>query len=254
MARQVAPPPLLEVCIDSIAGAIAAEQGGAQRVELCANLLEGGTTPSPGTLATTLDRIDLDVFVLVRPRGGDFLYSDLECEVMSRDIEAVKAAGASGVVIGVLDAEGRIDIERSRALIAVARPMQVTFHRAFDMTRDPFEALEALVDLGVERVLTSGQKDSAGDSIELLADLIRRASDRIIVMPGGGVDEDNIRAVVEGTGAREVHFAARVRTPSRMTFKNPDCGMGSGEPLDEFEHWETDLERVRRFAAAVAGG
>jgi len=252
MGGPVSPPPLLEVCVDSVAGVLAAKQGGAQRVELCANLLEGGTTPSPGTLAAALARAEIDVFVLVRPRGGDFLYTDLECEVMARDIEAVKTAGAGGVVIGALDAAGQIDAERTGQLIAAARPLQVTFHRAFDMTRDPLEALEQLVELGVDRVLTSGQKDSAADSIELLAQLVQRAGDRIIVMPGGGIDEDNIGAVVGGTGAREVHFAARVRTPSRMEFRNPDCGMGSGEPLDEFEHWETDLERVRRFAAAVA--
>ena len=250
MPPAVTPPPLLEVCIDSVAGAIAAERAGAQRVELCANLLEGGTTPSPGALAATLESVSFDVFVLVRPRGGDFLYTDLEFDVMDRDIVAIKEAGAGGVVVGILDADGRIDVERCRALIATARPMQVTFHRAFDMTRDPLEALEQLVELGVDRVLTSGQKETASDSLELLTELVSRAGDRITVMPGG-LDEGNIRTVAETTRARELHFAARVRTQSQMTFRNHDCGMGSGEPLDEFEHWETDLERVRRFVAAV---
>lgn len=243
--------PLIEVCVDSVAGVLAAERGGAHRAELCADLLEGGTTPSPGMLATALERSDLDICVLVRPRGGDFLYTDLEFETMTRDIEAVKTAGAAGVVLGTLDRHGDIDIERTRDLVARARPMQVTFHRAFDMTRDPHAALETLVELGVDRILTSGQRESASDGLELLTELVARAGDRIVVMPGG-LNETNIRQVAETTGARELHFAARSRVQSGMEYRNRDCGMGSGEPLDEFEHWETDVDLVRRFAAALS--
>ncbi len=248
----MSPSPIVEVCVDSVAGALAAERAGANRVELCANLLEGGTTPSPGAIALARRDLQIGLMVIVRPRGGDFLYTDVEEEVMRRDIEAAGAAGADGVVLGMLHDDGRIDLDRTRRLIECARPMQVTFHRAFDMSRDPRESLDQLIELGVDRVLTSGQRATVPEGLELLTELVQRAGGRISVMPGGGgVDHTNVAEIIAKTGASEIHFAARERLQSGMQFRNPDCGMGSGTPLSEFEHWETDEQSVRRSVEAL---
>jgi copper homeostasis protein len=243
--------PLLEVCIDSVEGCIAAHDGGADRVELCANLVEGGTTPSAGLLAAARDASAIPIMAMIRPRGGDFLYSKHELAAMRVDVTGAKSAGAHGVVLGILRADGTVDVERVRELADLARPMQVTFHRAFDMTRDLDEALEALIELGIDRVLTSGGEANVIEGLERITALVRAAGDRIAVMPGGGVREDNIRRVIDATGAREVHFTAFSRRPSPMSFRNPRCSMGSSAATSEYEHSFTDVERVRRFAAAV---
>ncbi|MCC7306747.1 MAG: copper homeostasis protein CutC, partial [Acidobacteria bacterium] len=164
--------PLLEVCVDSVESAFAAEKGGADRVELCDNLVEGGTTPSAGSIEAARERLSIKLHVIVRPRGGDFLYSDIELDVMKRDILTAKDLGADGVVIGVLNADGTIDREHTRELVEIARPMSVTFHRAFDMTREPFEAMETLIDLGIDRILTSGQEPGAEKGVELIRELV----------------------------------------------------------------------------------
>ena len=183
---------IFEICVDSVAGVRAAKAAGADRVELCADLLEGGITPSRGMIrqARTIEGIGLHV--MIRPRGGDFLFDDDEFAAMRSDIETAKAEGADGVVIGLLSATGEIDIARTRELIALARPLSVTFHRAFDMTPEPFEALEALIELGVDRVLTSGQEASVLEGLPLIVELIERAGDRIVIMPGGGITARNI--------------------------------------------------------------
>jgi copper homeostasis protein len=243
--------PRLEVCVDSVEGCVAARAGGADRVELCANLVEGGTTPSLGLLSTARDAADIPVMAMIRPRGGDFLYSSLELDVMRRDIVRAKEAGARGIVLGVLRADGTIDVERTRELTDLARPMEVTFHRAFDMTRDAFEALDALIELGIDRVLTSGQARTVIDGLERITVLVRAAGDRMVVMPGGGLREENIRRVIETTGARDVHFTARSRVESGMSFRNPNCEMGSSDGSEEYQRLVTDAERVRRFVAAV---
>ena len=244
---------IIEVCVDSVEGAMRAASAGANRVELCANLLEGGTTPSRGALELCCSTLSIGVAVLVRARGGDFVYSDVEHEITLRDIDAAKAAGAAAVVVGALHPDGTIDVDRTREWVDRARPMQVTFHRAFDMTRDPFEALETLLQLGVDRVLTSGQRDAVPDGIPLLTDLVRRAGDELIVMPGGGgVDPDNVRQIVDATGAREVHFAALGVVESTMQHRNPNCTMGAGTPLGEYQRWDTDQDRVRRCIEAIS--
>lgn len=243
--------PWLEVCVDSVEGCLAAHAGGADRVELCASLVEGGTTPSSGMLAAAFRAVPLPIMVMIRPRGGDFLYSSHELEAMKLDIAAAKSSGAHGVVLGLLRSDGTIDEERTRTLIVLSRPLEVTFHRAFDMTRDPFEALEVLVRLGVERVLTSGQEKSAVECLSRIAELIRASAGRIAVMPGGGVNEDNIRRVLDTTGAREVHISARMKASSAMQFRNPHCTMSSSSPSGEYEHSVTDVERVRRCVAAL---
>ena len=183
------PNPIFEVCVDSVDSAVAAEQGGATRVELCATLLEGGLPPSAGTIAITRAQVSIGLQVMIRPRGGDFLYSDTEFASMKHDIELAKQLGANGVVFGFLTAAGNIDSDRTRVLLDHAKPMNVTFHRAFDMTRDPIAALETLIELGINRVLTSGQEVSALEGAELVHDLLVHANDKIIVMPGGGITD-----------------------------------------------------------------
>lgn len=246
------PRPVVEICVESAAGAIAARHAGAERVELCADLLEGGITPSVGTIEVVRAQTDGGLFVMIRPRGGDFCYSKTELEVMARDIDAAKAAGADGIVLGLLRPNGTIDVERTAALAARARPMQVTFHRAFDMTRDPLQAFDDLLEIGVDRLLTSGQCDSVADGVELVRTLVARAGDRLIVMPGAGLDESNVGEVVARTGAREVHFAALRTQASPMTYRNPHCTMGAPIARGEYERCETDPQRVMGFLAALS--
>jgi copper homeostasis protein len=242
---------VMEVCIDSVEAAVAAQQGGAQRVELCANLLEGGTTPSAGSILLARQKIDIDLNVIIRPRGGDFCYSGAEFEVMKVDVETAKRLGANGVVIGILKEDGSVDRERTAELVGLARPMSVTFHRAFDMARDPYQALETLVELGVDRILTSGQQVSVLEGLDVIAELVRRAGKRIIIMPGGGITERNIRKILEVSGAQEVHFVASKSVESRMRYRNPDCFMGGELRPPEFSLSVTDPERVRAFRNQV---
>ncbi len=244
---------VLEVCIDSVEAAVEAQQGGAHRVELCADLLEGGTTPSAGTIQLARRSVDIDVNVIIRPRGGDFCYTPVEFEVMKLDIETAKAAGANGVVIGILNEDGSVDKERTRKLVDLARPMSVTFHRAFDMARDPYEALETLIELGVNRVLTSGQESSVLDGLEMITELVDRASDRIIIMPGGGVTERNFKKIVETSGVKEIHFVAPATRESPMAYRNPNCFMGGELRPPEFSLTVTDPERVSAFVRAAQG-
>jgi len=242
-----------EVCVESVEAAQAAQTGGAHRVELCADLLEGGITPSAGTIVLARERLNIRLHVIIRPRGGDFCYTEAEYAVMLRDVETAKALGADGVVIGVLQPDGAIDTARTGALIAAARPMRVTFHRAFDVTRDPFEALETLIALGVERVLTSGQEASALEGADLIAELVRRAGERIIVMPGGGIRAGNVAKILAATGAHEIHFTAGASAESRMTFRNPRVTMGGALRPPEYEIAGTDAGRVAALIAASKG-
>ena len=242
---------LLEVCVDSADGCVAALEGGADRVELCANLVEGGTTPSLGALRAASRAARIPIMAMIRPRGGDFVYSKLELEEMRFDIAAAKRSGARGVVLGVLRTDGTIDAETTRALVELARPMEVTFHRAFDMTRDLDEALETLIEIGIDRVLTSGGEANVIDGLERITELVRVAGERIAVMPGGGVREENIRRVIDTTGAREIHFSARSNVSSSMTYRNPRVAMGSSATEREYERSFTDPDRVRKLVAAL---
>jgi len=244
-------PLVLEICIDSVESAIASQQGGADRVELCDNLLEGGTTPSAGTIALARKNIDIDLNVIIRPRGGDFLYSDVEFQVMEYDVEQAKQLGANGVVIGILNQDGSVDVERTRTLVELARPLSVTFHRAFDVSRDPFEALEALVNLGIDRVLTTGQESSALEGLDLITDLVQTAADRIIIMPGGGT-ERSVQKVVAQTGVKEFHLLGTRSVDSPMRHRNPRVFMGGELRPPEFTRLVTDANRVRAFRQAVS--
>jgi copper homeostasis protein len=244
---------VLEICIDSVESAIAAQQGGANRVELCDNLLEGGTTPSAGTIALARQNIGIDLNVIIRPRGGDFCYTDLEFEVMRYDIEQAKRLGANGVVIGLLNPDGSVDVARTAALVELARPLSVTFHRAFDMSRDPHEVLETLISLGIDRVLTTGQESSALEGLDLITELVRQAADRIIIMPGlsGANSERNVQKIVTQSGAKEIHTTASSVLDSQMTYRNLRSFMGGELRPPEFSRMVTDSKRVRDFVRAI---
>jgi copper homeostasis protein len=245
------PEPLIEICVEGVDGLVAAQEGGADRVELCASLVEGGITPSAGTVREAARRARVPFNVIIRPRGGDFLYSEAEFASMLDDVGAMRALGAAGVVIGCLTPDGEIDEARTRALVAAARPLGVTFHRAFDMTRDPAAALEALIRCGVDRVLTSGQRADAVDGIALLARLQQQAAGRIVIMACGALSPGTIGRVRRETGVTEMHFSAPVTTPSEMRFRNPALAMGGDDPDREYRHERTDSARVAATIAAA---
>jgi copper homeostasis protein len=245
--------PLIEICIDSVAGVRAAATAGAARVELCAALLEGGLTPSAGMMrqAVAAAAGRLKVHAIIRPRGGDFLYSDDEYAVMNEDIATAKQAGVAGVVIGLLDAEGRVDETRTAALIAAARPLSVTFHRAFDVSRDPFASLEALIRVKVDRLLTSGQAPGVIEGAPLIRELIASAAGRILVMPGGDISARNAARVAAETGAAEFHFAAFASAPSPMRWRNDAVFMGGALRPPEYERSVTTAEAISAVAEAL---
>jgi copper homeostasis protein len=240
-----------EVCVDSIESALAAEEGGADRVELCSDLLEGGLTPSYGMLKAARAVVGIKVMAMVRPRGGDFCYSDAEFRVMHHDVGMAKDLGADGIVLGLLTPDGTVDAGRTEQLIALARPLPVTFHRAYDMTRNPFDALNTLIALGVDRVLTSGQEPTVWDGVDLIAELVRRAGPTIIVMPGGGITDRNIGRIVQATGVTEVHFGCGAPAEGRMTFRNPRVFMGGTLRPPEYTLEIARADDVARFIAAA---
>jgi copper homeostasis protein len=235
----------LEICIDSVASALVAEQGGAQRVELCDYLAGGGTTPSAGMIAVVRKSIEIGLHVLIRPRRGDFLYSAAEIEIMKRDIQVCRDLGADGVVIGALTKDGNIDTAITQELIEEAGPLSITFHRAFDLTPDPIRALDDLLQLQVHRLLTSGQQETALQGAGLIRELNERAAGKLIVMPGGGVTPANVHELVSRTGVREVHASVRRSVESGMTFRKDYPPMSSNRVLSEFEQLVADVEQVR---------
>lgn len=236
---------LVEACVDSVESAVAAQAGGADRVELCSALIEGGLTPSAGAIEETRRRLTIGLHVMIRPRGADFCYSDAEIDVMRRDVDLAKSLGADGIVLGLLTPDGDVDVARARPLVERARPLTVTFHRAFDMTRDPVAALEAIIDLGVDRLLSSGQEATALEGVEVLRALVEQAGDRLVVMPGGGVTERTIARVLQGSGAREIHVTGTRQADSAMRFRNPNCFMGGELRPAEFLTTVTDPSRIR---------
>ena len=236
---------LLEIAANSPASALAAQDGGADRVELCAALELGGLTPSHGQMARTRDRVRVPIHVLIRPRAGDFVYGDAELEVMRRDVEACVALGCDGIVIGALDADGGVDTVRCRELVAAAATLGVTFHRAFDLSADPARALEQVIALGCERVLTSGGSRTALLGAGAIRDIVARAAGRIAIMAGAGIDAANISEIRARTGAREFHASARRSLPSRSRHAaDASLGMSAGE-------LRTDASQVRALAAAL---
>lgn len=210
----------LEVIGFTIESCLIAQAAGAHRIELCDNPSEGGTTPSYGFIKTARENLLIELYPIIRPRGGDFLYSEIEFEVMKADIQICKNLGCDGVVIGMLNADGTVDKQRCKQLVDIVQPMGVSFHRAFDRTNDPFKALEDIISIGCERILTSGQKSVATDGAALLNELVKQANGRIIIMPGSGVRSDNIETLVKKTNAIEFHTSARTYTDSKMEFIN----------------------------------
>uniref|UniRef100_A0A8C4EMM1 Copper homeostasis protein cutC homolog n=1 Tax=Dicentrarchus labrax TaxID=13489 RepID=A0A8C4EMM1_DICLA len=240
---------LMEVCVDSVESAVNAERGGAGRLELCSSLLEGGLTPSLGLLQVVKQYVKIPIYAMIRPRGGDFLYSDQEVEVMRKDIELMKSHGADGLVLGALTEDGRVDAELCMELLAAARPLPVTFHRAFDMVHDPAVALETLVSLGFQRVLTSGCDSTALEGLPLIKRLIDQAKGRISIMPGGGITERNLQRILEGSGAQEFHCSARSGKDSAMKFRNTCVMMGAAFSAPEYGLKVADVSKVRTLNA-----
>jgi copper homeostasis protein len=234
----------LEICVDSVESAINAQIAGADRVELCGNLLEGGTTPGYGSIISARNNLDIGLHVIIRPRGGDFLYSDLELDIMRRDIEMCGEAGADGVVLGILHPGGTIDVDRTAKLIEFANPMQVTFHRAFDMCNDPVSGLEDVIASGVTRLLTSGQKNRAQDGMELIRELVIQAGERLIIMPGGGIDETNVALIASVTRVKEIHLTGRKTIDSGMIFRRQGLNMGGVQGIPEFSRKVADVEKI----------
>lgn len=235
----------LEIVVYNIESALKAQEGGADRIELCDNPGEGGTTPSYGVIEAVRQHVSMDVFVMIRPRGGDFHYSSYEFHCMKRDIDQCQKLSVDGVVLGILNADGTLDKKRCKELIDRARPLKVTCHRAFDMTRDPFEALEDCIELGFDRILTAGQQATAGKGVDLISQLIQKAKGRIVIMPGTGVNEDTVVEIVQKSRANEIHFSATTFRESAMQYLNPNiAGMGSDEGT-EYKLRVVDPQRVK---------
>ncbi|MBK0378987.1 copper homeostasis protein CutC [Mucilaginibacter segetis] len=244
----------LEVCANSVTSAIAAQEGGAARVELCENLDEGGTTPSFGQILLARKHLHIKLFTLIRPRSGDFLYTDLEFEVMQADIRNCIEAGCDGIVIGILNPDGTVDKERCTELVRTARQwgVGVTFHRAFDMCADQYQALEDIIAIGCDRILTSGGKSTAMEGANVITHLVEKAAGRISIMPGSGISETNVADLVHFTGVREVHSSARVSLPGRMDYRNDHILMSNGYG-DEYTIQQTGAERVKAIIKAANG-
>lgn len=241
-----------EVCANSVESCVEAQRGGTDRVELCAGIPEGGTTPSYGDIVMARKLlITTKLHVIIRPRGGDFLYSDLEREIMLEDVRMARRLGVDGVVFGVLTSDGDIDMDFMRQLMAESEGMSVTFHRAFDVCRNPFVALEQIIELGCDRILTSGQMPKAEDGVNLLKQLVEKAGDRIIIMPGCGVNAGNIAKIAQITGAKEFHFSARSKHESGMQFRKSRVSMGGSVMIDEYSRDVTDELIVKDIIAKL---
>jgi copper homeostasis protein len=240
----------LEVCVDSVESAIAAESGGAHRVELCSDLLEGGITPGAGLIASVRRRIAIGLFVMIRPRGGDFCYTDLEFDVMREEIAHVRHLGADGVALGVLDQQGFVDVARTRQLVDFARPLPVTFHRAIDMTPDPLAALEDVLATGACRIITSGGAPSVTRGITEITRMVRAAKGRIAIMLGGGITPATITTIAQATGATAFHASARTVFLSPVCFRKQDMAMGDLRNR-EYRRFTVREESVRELMSAL---
>lgn len=244
----------LEVCCASAPFAIEAAAAGADRVELCANLVEGGTTPSQGEIEVAVERLTVPVMTMIRPRGGDFLYTETELSIMQADIQVAKRAGAAGVVLGLLREDGSVDVEQTRRLVDTARPLTVTFHRAFDVSDDLERNLELLIGLGIDRVLTSAGVDRVTDALPRLASLAGIAGDDLVILACGGVRPDNVDQVLAIPGIHEVHIGASTTAPSRMTHRVHGVPMGRPYEPDEYAIEVADRETIAGVAVRMATG
>lgn len=239
----------LEVCANSVQSALNAQQAGAYRVELCESLSLGGTTPSYGTLALARKMLNIKLNVLIRPRAGEFLYSDIEFKTIKEDISMAKQLGADGIVCGILLSNGKVDVARTKELVELARPMSFTFHRAFDYTPDPLEALEDVIATGANRILTSGLKPKAIEAISLLTQLVKQSNGRIIIMPGSGVNASNLPELAK-CGAQEFHLSGQHTYESKMEYRNSDVPLCSPPPHD-YLIYETSVKNIELAVEAT---
>lgn len=242
---------ILEVCAGSVQSAVAARNGGAQRIELCGALEVGGITPSLGLLRSVRKVEGLRLHVLIRSRGGDFHYADEEIRAMEEDIRIARGEGADGVVVGALRTDGTIDEAAVARFVKAADGMAVTFHRAFDVAAHPFDSLDRIIDLGCNRLLTSGQAATAAAGADMIRQLREHAGNRIVLMPGCGVNSRNAADILQQTGTHEIHASARCLVKSQMTFRHSGVSMGSSED-DAFDRYETSLDEVSRIAKQIA--
>ncbi len=240
----------LEVCVDTAEGAIAAERGGATRIELCGNLVIGGTTPSVSLVEIVKQNVKIPVHPIIRPRFGDFCYTDLEFEEIKRQVVSMKEHGADGVVIGILKPDGQLDKERMEILIDLARPMNVVLHRAFDVCRDPFEALEVAKELGIQAILTSGQKQTALEGADLLGELVKQANGEIDIMPGSGVNSSNILSLIKKVKATSYHMSGKIEKESPMIYRKEDVTMGL-PILSEYTVFGTDSVEINKARTII---
>jgi len=245
-------PILLEICVDSVESARAAQSGGATRIELCSDLAEGGITPSLALIEAVRTAVTIDVHVIIRPRGGDFCYSDEEFRMMRRDIEVARDARVDGVVLGILDPNGRIDVPRTRALLQFARPLSATFHRAFDMTADLGSALNAVSNTGVDRILTSGGAPTCMEGLETLGSLVKCSQDRIRIIAAGGIRAHNVRKIIECTGVREIHAGPSRPVASPMSYQNARISLGKTAGC-EYQRLQVFEEDVRAIVRSISG-
>jgi copper homeostasis protein len=244
---------LLEICVDSAESALAAERGGAHRVELCSDLVEGGVTPSAGLIESVRQKVRVGVHVIIRPRGGDFCYTADEFESMKRDVLTAKQLGADGVVFGILKEDGHVDTARTRSLVELAHPLNTTFHRAFDMSVDLNQALEDVIHAGIHRVLTSGGEQNAEDGIATIASLVATAKNRVAIMVGGGIRETNVRRIIVATGAREIHANVGHSVTSPMLYRNSKIALGAIKGR-EYQRVAVLHDKVQRLLDAASNG
>ncbi|MEO8412978.1 MAG: copper homeostasis protein CutC [Ginsengibacter sp.] len=234
----------LEIIGFNLESCLIAQEAGAHRIELCDNPTEGGTTPSYGFIKAAREQLSIELYIMIRPRGGDFLYSDDEFEIMKADILVCKQLGCDGIVTGMLTLDGNVDMEKCKELIALAYPLGVTFHRAFDRAKDPFKAMEDIMTMGCERILTSGQRPKATDGVQVIKELIVQAGNRIIIMPGSGVNAGNITSLAESTGAVEFHSSASIYADSKMEYENILM-------KDDMKHITVHSETVKNMVSRI---
>ncbi len=242
----------VEIAVFSLEAAIAAFNAGAHRIELCSAPAEGGLTPSAATMRLARKYIKIPIHVMIRPREGDFCYSEKEFEAMLLDVAAAKIVGMEGIVAGILNPDGTVDEKRMAILVDAAEPMNVTFHRAFDMTKDQDAALEAIIYAGCARILTSGGQQTAPEGIEKLAHLVKIAGDRISIMPGSGVNSSNVKNIADSTNAKEIHLSARTFVPGKMKFKQPLVTMGGIVTIPDYELQMPEEKSIKQILGMFA--
>lgn len=240
----------VEVCTFSLESCVNAQTAGANRVELCAAMYDGGTTPSAGLIRLARELLSIELYVMIRPRGGDFLYSQQEFDLMKEEIRFVKESSADGVVLGILKADGTVDAERTRELVELAAPLKVTFHRAIDMTRNLEDALEYVIQAGCYRILTSGGRNTVNEGLEQIETLVKRAAGRIQIMAGSGVSAANTPSLL-AAGVDAVHLSGKSGRDSQMKFRNPDVFMGGVPGLPEYEQYYSDVKKIEAVVKQV---